>query len=168
MNVLFTKLLYFKAKIRVISILGYPMQVFVSWSILNIPWLCSSLSQMLKFLLQDRWICMRTCMFEMLLGRVKNGAGDCTDHNLWAMFFNFTQILLWVSVLYWDLPSVVYIRSHHHQGLPSLVPVSAYWMGVLPKGSSDRLAETPEVERASMTFLWRTCDFFLLCISVHI
>lgn len=123
MNALFTMLLYFKAKMTVMSILGYPMKVFVSKImsmlgypmkvVLNIPWFYSSLGQrqMLKFLIQDTWICMRTGIFEMLLGRVKERAGDCMDNNLWAIVFNFTQILLWVSVLYWDPPSTIYTRS---------------------------------------------------------
>lgn len=123
MNALFTMLLYFKAKMTVMSILGYPMKVFVSKImsmlaypmkvILNIPWFYSSLGQrqMLKFLIQDTWICMRTGIFEMLLGRVKERAGDCMDNNFWAIVFNFTQILLWVSVLYWDPPSTIYTRS---------------------------------------------------------
>lgn len=99
---------------------------------------------MLNSLLETRWICMKTCMFEMLLSKVRSRDGSCIDCNLGAMFFSFTQILLWVSVPYGDLPSsissgVIYIRNHILQGLEALLPVATYWMWVLPKCSGDQL-----------------------------
>ena len=89
MNVLFTKLLYFKAKLTIISLLGCPMKVIISWeSSTYLDSIPACQQQMLKFLLQDRWTYMRTCTFEVLLSRVKNRVRYYTAYNLWVMFFN--------------------------------------------------------------------------------